>query len=572
MTRRAAALAAAVLTLGLATGATASAGLALAGRDAAAAAAGQRSATVRSALHTTFQRYADTIADLAAAATGGAGAVDTLLARVTAERLPGAHQVLFLGPARTVLVTHTVDGTAPAAPAVDPALARALELSRVTGRTVATPAHVLPVDAGLPPAHRQPAFELAAPVPAGGGWIVVSVRANDLLDTALAGAGATGVAALLTETTPDGATHEIARWPVGAAGRAAGRGPADRLDVPLAGHAWQVLILRATPRDTPVEVPLVALAGALIGLLAAAAVLAANSGRRRAEARAARATAGRESERGRAEQAERALRDRQAELTGLAATAATHLHAPLHTIAGYADLLLDEELNGTAREFVHRIGRSTQRMLGLVDELLAYAAATDAALRLEPVDVDRLAGDVVAAHRHSAGERPSIDVGELPLVTADADLLRQVLDQFVGNAVRFVRQGTAARITVGARRAAGRLVAHRGGRPWHRRAGGAPGPDLRAVPPGAGGRGLPRHRSGAGDLPPDRGAARWRDRRGTEPRRRERVLVHRVGHWRDRPRRPAGARRACPVDLRGAAGRRRRRLTAATERPHKTPV
>jgi hypothetical protein len=278
VTRRAAALAAAVLTFGLATGAAASAGVALAGRDAAAAAAGQRSATVRSALHTTFQRYADTIADLAAAATGGAGAVDTVLARVTAERLPGAHQVLFLGPARTVLVTHTVDGTAPAAPAMDPALA---------GRSSwpgspAAPWPRRPTCCGSTPVcHRRTASRRSSwprRCRTNGGWIVVSVRANDLLDTALGGAGATGVAALLTETTPDGATHEIARWPVDAAGPAAGRGPADRLDVPLAGHAWQVLILPATPRDTPIAVPLVALAGALIGLLAAAAVLAADSG------------------------------------------------------------------------------------------------------------------------------------------------------------------------------------------------------------------------------------------------------------------------------------------------------
>jgi signal transduction histidine kinase len=226
----------------------------------------------------------------------------------------------------------------------------------------------------------------------------------------------------------------------------------------FAGDAWQVVIRPTTGPATPIAVSLTALAGALAGLLGAVTVLATDAGRRRAERteRALRERAG-ETERvlhERAERAERALRERQAELTGLAGTAGTHLHAPLHTIAGYTDLLLDDDrpgLDDTAREFLHRIGRSSERMLGLVDELLAYAAAAEAALKLEPVDTERLARDVAAAHRDTAAERPSIDLGELPLVTADGDLLRQVLDQLVANAVRFVRHGTAARITIGAR-------------------------------------------------------------------------------------------------------------------------
>jgi signal transduction histidine kinase len=149
------------------------------------------------------------------------------------------------------------------------------------------------------------------------------------------------------------------------------------------------------------------------------------------------------------------MREREAELTGFAAAAGQNLHAPLHTIAGFTELLLEDaepQLDAASRGFLDRIGRSTQRMLKLVDELLAYTAAGTTAPKLEPVDTERLALDVVAGRLdHLDGERPSIDVGELPLVTADAELLRQVLDQLVANAVRFVRHGTAARVTLGAR-------------------------------------------------------------------------------------------------------------------------
>jgi signal transduction histidine kinase len=129
----------------------------------------------------------------------------------------------------------------------------------------------------------------------------------------------------------------------------------------------------------------------------------------------------------------------------------------LTNIAGFTELLLEEtasHLDEASLDFLDRIGRSTKKMLGLVDALLAYTAATDAALRPEPVDAGRLTTVVVAGLIDVAvGERPSVDIGQLPVVTADATLLRQVLEQLVGNAIRFVRHGSAARITVDARRA-----------------------------------------------------------------------------------------------------------------------
>ncbi|MFI7545302.1 ATP-binding protein [Actinoplanes sp. NPDC049599] len=207
-------------------------------------------------------------------------------------------------------------------------------------------------------------------------------------------------------------------------------------------------------------------------MLCAALLLAADRGRSRAEARLRRAARERRDglarhraeldahraelarQRDRALVTEQQLRDREAELTGFAAAAADHLHAPLHTIAGFTELMLEDgtQLDPATRGFLGRIGAGTGRMLSLVDSLLVYATTNDAALKLEPVDVGGLALGVVAGCLdHVTGEPPSVDVGDLPVVTADADLLGEVISRLVDNAVRFVRHGTAARVTITAR-------------------------------------------------------------------------------------------------------------------------
>ena len=478
--RRGAALAATVLTLGLGTGAVAAVGLATAAQDGRTAALQLRTASVRGALDTTFQRYADTRHDLVAAAeTQPAALLAPTVARIAGQRLPGAQQIIVVGAdRRTVRAQHTADGSTPpelTMLAAEPELARGLDLARDTGRLTASAAHGLPADAGLPPAYRRPAFQLIAPVRDGEflGWVVLAVHATDLLRESLRGAGVTGVAIVLTETSADGVSHEVARWAEGGS-RPVGT-ESGTVDVAPAGHTWQVQVRPTTALISAARTaaaPLTLVGAALLSTLFAALLLAVDLGRTRAEKRVLRAADERRAERARyradldehrtviarhedrAAAAMRKLSEHEAELTGFASAAADHLHTPLHAIAGFTELLLEDnpQLDPAARSFLARIGSTTDRMLSLVDDLLAYSTANDTALKLEPVAAGGLALGVVAGRLDNLhGQRPSIDVRDLPAVMADAHLLGEVLGQLVDNAVCFVRHGTAARVTVSAR-------------------------------------------------------------------------------------------------------------------------
>ncbi|MFI5492308.1 ATP-binding protein [Actinoplanes sp. NPDC051859] len=482
---RGTALAAAALALGLGGGVAATAGIASAERDTTTAALTLRSAGVRTALNTTFQRYADTMHDIAAAAATRPATLSPTVASITGSRLAGAHQVVVTDADGKVLAQHTVDGSTPPPRTTldpEPQLAETMRHARENGRLVAGPVHVLPADRELPAGGRPAAFDLVAPVygPEFRGWVIVAVRADDLLRQSLRTADVTDVTAVVTET---GTGQEIARWTED--GDAAGS-QLQSVDVVVAGHGWHIAVRPTTTLTAAAHsaaAPLTMLGAILLSLLTAAALLAAEVGRNRAAARAARAAADARTAQDRAraaddraaaacdevravhEQAlvtheqvrtaEEALRKREAELAGFATTAGEHLHAPLNTIASVTEMLVEDaapHLDQASRGFLERIGTSTRRMLATVDKLVAYTSATDAALKPEAIDATGLTLGVVAASLDQAiDQRPSIEVGDLPVVMADAHLLGEVVGQLVDNAVRFVRHGTPARITIGAR-------------------------------------------------------------------------------------------------------------------------
>ena len=150
-----------------------------------------------------------------------------------------------------------------------------------------------------------------------------------------------------------------------------------------------------------------------------------------------------------------AARDRaeaeNAEKSRLLATAGHEIRTPLHGIVGMADLLAETPLTPEQAAYVRAVRTSGTALLGLVDDVLdlARAEAGRFAVTREPVDLAALVEDVVelmAPRAHGKGlELASIVAPGLPRrVEADPILLRQVLINLAGNAVKYTAHGGVA--------------------------------------------------------------------------------------------------------------------------------
>ena len=139
------------------------------------------------------------------------------------------------------------------------------------------------------------------------------------------------------------------------------------------------------------------------------------------------------------------------------------LRAPLRAIDSFSALLaehLDGGLDDTARDYLARIRGASMRMARLIDALLELSRAMRAELRSAPVDLDLL---VDWAHAELADANPDvahdarIDVQPGLRALGDERLLRQLVNQLLGNAWKFSRGGPV-HLEVTGERAGDRMV------------------------------------------------------------------------------------------------------------------
>ncbi len=144
-------------------------------------------------------------------------------------------------------------------------------------------------------------------------------------------------------------------------------------------------------------------------------------------------------------------------LVSFAGTVAHDLNNPLSVIDGWAEALeedlaaADSPQTTRALPMVQHIRASVEQARGFITALLAHSVSRDQALEGEQVSLRNMVKHI-ATTRDLPRTGGEILTGELLDVWGDRVLLRQVLDNLVGNAFKYVAAGTTPRVWVEAER------------------------------------------------------------------------------------------------------------------------
>ena len=147
------------------------------------------------------------------------------------------------------------------------------------------------------------------------------------------------------------------------------------------------------------------------------------------------------------------------ELEAFSYSVSHDLRAPLRHVAGFSDKLrrhLGEDADEKSSHYLKVIGDSAKRMSELIDDLLVYSRLGRSALRLQAVDMQSLVEETRAMLEANAKQEPAEaaprivwNIAALPILVADENMMRQVWQNLLGNAIKYSARRPVSEISIG---------------------------------------------------------------------------------------------------------------------------
>jgi PAS domain S-box-containing protein len=135
------------------------------------------------------------------------------------------------------------------------------------------------------------------------------------------------------------------------------------------------------------------------------------------------------------------LRVSNTELEQFAYVASHDLQEPLRAISGYAQLLSEnyaQSLDDTGRNYANRTVEGAKRMQKLISDLLEYSRVSRKGKSFKPTDLNESVRDALVLLDAAIQESSAvIEVSDLPVVKGDPGQIVRLLQNLIGNALKY---------------------------------------------------------------------------------------------------------------------------------------
>jgi PAS domain S-box-containing protein len=140
------------------------------------------------------------------------------------------------------------------------------------------------------------------------------------------------------------------------------------------------------------------------------------------------------------------------ELQDFAFVASHDLQEPLRKVMAFGDLLISEYgavLGETGADYMRRMQSAAARMQALIGDLLQFSRVTSKAQPFTRVNLGQVAEEVLSDLEVRIQEHGGrVEVDDLPTIEADPMQMRQLLQNLVGNAIKFARPDAPPRVRI----------------------------------------------------------------------------------------------------------------------------